>query len=83
MSLSAVLQAGYRVIRFPYLLSPSNMVKKETRDVIHTTGVEWVYRTDANQKSSDLCFNAAEYLISKDNIDKREHRRLGCIDCDS
>ena len=25
---SAVLQAGYRVIRFPYLLSPSNMVKK-------------------------------------------------------
>ena len=26
--LSAVLQAGYRVIRFPCLLSPSNMVKK-------------------------------------------------------
>ena len=42
--------------------------EKETRDVIRTTGVEWVYRTDANQKSSDLCFNAAEYLISKDNI---------------
>ena len=44
--------------------------EKETRDVIRTTGVEWVYRTDANQKSSDLCFNAAEYLISKDNIDR-------------
>ena len=44
--------------------------EKETRDVIRTTGVEWVYRTDVNQKSSDLCFNAAEYLISKDNIDR-------------
>lgn len=44
--------------------------EKEIKDVIRTTGVEWVYRTDANQKSSDLCFNAAEYLISKDNIDR-------------
>ena len=70
MSLSAVLQAGYRVIRFPYLLSPSNMVKKKQEMLSVRQELNGFTEPMTNQKSSDLCFNAAEYLISKDNIDR-------------
>lgn len=46
--------------------------EKEVKDVIRTTGAEYVYRTNPEQKSSDLCYNAAEYLLKQDNIDRKE-----------
>ena len=40
------------------------------RDVIRSSGAEYVYRAEEGQKASDLCFNAAEHLIERDNIDR-------------
>lgn len=44
--------------------------EKGVLDVIKSSGAETVYRTDEGQKASDICFNAAEALFEKDNIDK-------------
>lgn len=44
--------------------------EKKVKDVIRTSGTETVYRTDEGQKASDICFNAAEFLLDKDGIDK-------------
>lgn len=44
--------------------------EKQVRDVIKSSGAEYVYRAEEGQKASDLCFNAAEYLIERDNIDR-------------
>lgn len=44
--------------------------EKGVLDVIKSSGAETVYRTDEGQKASDICFNAAEVLFEKDNIDK-------------
>ncbi len=44
--------------------------EKGVLDVIKSSGAETVYRTDEGQKASDICFNAAETLFEKDNIDK-------------
>lgn len=46
--------------------------EKEVRDVIRTTGVEQVYRADNGVKASELSYNAAEYLICRDNINRDE-----------
>lgn len=46
--------------------------EKEVKDIIRTTGVEQVYRADKNIKASELCYNAAEYLIKRDNINRDE-----------
>ena len=43
--------------------------EKQVRDVIRSSGAEYVYRAEEGQKASDLCFNAAEHLIERDNID--------------
>lgn len=44
--------------------------EKQVMDVIKSSGAEYVYRANEGQKASDLCFNAAEYLIEKENIDR-------------
>ena len=44
--------------------------EKQVRDVIRSSGAEYVYRAEEGQKASDLCFNAAEHLIERDNIDR-------------
>lgn len=44
--------------------------EKGVLDVIKSSGAETVYRTDEGQKASDICFNAAEALFEKDNVDK-------------
>lgn len=44
--------------------------EKYVKDVIRTSGAETVYRTANGQKASDICFNAAEALIEKENIDR-------------
>ena len=44
--------------------------EKGVLDVIKSSGAETVYRTDEGQKASDICYNAAEVLFQKDNIDK-------------
>lgn len=44
--------------------------EKGVLDVIKSSGAETVYRTDEGQKASDICFNAAEALFQKENIDK-------------
>ncbi len=44
--------------------------EKKVKDVIKSTGAETVYRVNDGQKASDLCYNAAEYLIDKENIAK-------------
>lgn len=44
--------------------------EKNVMDVIRTSGTETVYRTDEGQKASDICLNAAEFLIEKEGIDK-------------
>ena len=37
--------------------------EKQVRDVIRSSGAEYVYRAEEGQKASDLCFNAAEHLL--------------------
>lgn len=44
--------------------------EKGVLDVIKSSGAETVYRTDEGQKASDICFNAAEALFEKDNVNK-------------
>ena len=44
--------------------------EKNVRDVIKASGAETVYRTSEGQKASDVCFNAAEFLLDKENIDR-------------
>ena len=44
--------------------------EKQVRDVIRSSGAEYVYRAEEGQKASDLCFYAAEHLIERDNIDR-------------
>lgn len=44
--------------------------EKGVLDVIKSSGAETVYRTDEGQKASDICFNAAEAIFEKDNIEK-------------
>lgn len=43
---------------------------KEVVNIIKATGVERVRIAEENVTSSDMCFNAAEHLIKKENIDK-------------
>lgn len=46
--------------------------EQEVRNIIKTTGVERVRIADKGMTSSDMCFNAAEVLISQEGIDKTE-----------
>lgn len=46
--------------------------ENEVINIIKTTGVERVRIADESQTSSDMCFNAAQYLIEKEKIDRRE-----------
>lgn len=44
--------------------------EKNVLDVIKSSGAETVYRTEEGQRASDICYNAAEVLFEKENIDK-------------
>ncbi|HOU67678.1 MAG TPA: ketoacyl-ACP synthase III [Paludibacteraceae bacterium] len=44
--------------------------EKDVKDIIKATGAETIYRADEGEKASDLCYNAADYLLNKENIDR-------------
>jgi len=46
--------------------------EQEVKNIIKTTGVERVRIADKGMTSSDMCFNAAEALVSQHGIDKSE-----------
>ena len=43
--------------------------ENEVKSIIKATGIERVHIADENETSSDMCFNAAEYLIKKEGIE--------------
>jgi len=46
--------------------------EKDVANIIKATGIERVRIAEENQTSSDMCFDAANYLIRKEDIDKLE-----------
>lgn len=46
--------------------------EKNVANIIQTTGVERVRVAAYNETSSDMCYKAAEYLLSKENISREE-----------
>lgn len=46
--------------------------EREVENIIKVTGIERVRIADENQTSSDMCFEAAQYLIEKENLDKEK-----------
>lgn len=56
--------------KIPLISFCDRFPEKNVLDVIKTSGAETIYRTDEGQKASDICYNAAEALFEKENIDK-------------
>lgn len=56
--------------KIPLMSFCDRFPEKNVLDVIKSSGVETVYRTDDGQKASDICFNAAEILFEKENVDR-------------
>ncbi len=48
----------------------SHFPEDQVLDVIKATGAEHIYRAEDGMSASDMCLKAAEYLFTKENVDR-------------